>query len=401
MSNVSSLVSPQISSTLDKIVPPQAFGNQLVDVAKQKIVSTSLNKLDQLQDELQDIIKRKIDLEVKHKRNLNKLEEQYQPKPPKTPVLTEAEYNTAVEAENISYNAEKLALQKEEDNKSKQIQSVTKDPESKQKAKKKRVKTKVQRAKTKTKAEKRKAAVALLKNIAKSLGPLMLFTTTIAVSKLALQNGKLQDLVNETNAIIEAAQTSEELEQARVTRNSAYNTLNSNESTYVSLQNTLITIQLIITVARLLIPLLYLLPVPPLPLINQLNDKIDLLSFVLLMVIGVLEPVISELQDLKSQLREVDNRLDLETLNSDSLLLLSNTLNDVKFSINETYKGFQLVIKEDNDPKTIVRDVKRHYAVAINKQGAEVIKSQYSYTLEPNILIEQLKVIIDQQNLQG
>jgi len=39
--------------------------------------------------------------------------------------------------------------------------------------------------------------------------------------------------------------------------------------------------------------------------------------------------------------------------------------------------------------------------VAIDRDGVETIKSDYSFTLDPNDLVDQLKLIIDQQNLQG
>ncbi len=63
---------------------------------------------------------------------------------------------------------------------------------------------------------------------------------------------------------------------------------------------------------------------------------------------------------------------------------------------------FRLRIKEDQDPRTFVKDsIKRHYAAAFDKDNVEVVKSDYSYTLEPQILIDQLKIIIDQRNLQA
>jgi hypothetical protein len=49
----------------------------------------------------------------------------------------------------------------------------------------------------------------------------------------------------------------------------------------------------------------------------------------------------------------------------------------------------------------VVKGNKRHYAVSVNRDGVEVIKSDYSFTLDPNDLVDQLKLIIDQQNLQG
>jgi hypothetical protein len=42
---------------------------------------------------------------------------------------------------------------------------------------------------------------------------------------------------------------------------------------------------------------------------------------------------------------------------------------------------------------------KRHYAVAIDKWDVEVLKSELSFTLDPNDLIDQLKLVIDSQGL--
>ena len=58
-------------------------------------------------------------------------------------------------------------------------------------------------------------------------------------------------------------------------------------------------------------------------------------------------------------------------------------------------------LKEEDNPKFVVRGYKRRYAVAINKRDIESAKSEYSFTLDPNDLIEQLKLIIDQRNLQA
>ena len=66
-----------------------------------------------------------------------------------------------------------------------------------------------------------------------------------------------------------------------------------------------------------------------------------------------------------------------------------------------SYKGFIFKIKEENNPKFVVRGNKRRYAAAIDKFGVEVLRSEYSFTLDPQDLIDQLKLVIDQQNLQG
>lgn len=402
MNNVSSLVPTQINNTLSSVNLPQAFGDQVKDAAKQKIKQVALGQLDKLRKEAEDIIVKKTNLEVKHKSNLNKLEQQYNPKPPKEPLLTEKEYNAAVEAENISYELEKKTLQEQYDKKQEQIQSIVKDPNLGYKKKLGKFKTKRQSRASKSKAEKTASRKALLSNISKQIEPILAQTLLNLISQLVVQNLGLQDLVDQTNEIIDTAQTPAQLDQARVTRNSAYNTLDSNEKIITNVQNTLELIQLVISIAEALIPLLYINPTPPLPLIKSLEDRVALLNRILGAIINLLDPIVAYLNDLKNQLREVDNKLDIETINSlPSLDRLNNLLNTIKQPQNELYKGFKLVIKEDNDPRTTVQGVKRHYAVAIDRSGVEVLKSQYSYTLEPNILIDQLKLVIDRQNLQA
>ena len=93
-----------------------------------------------------------------------------------------------------------------------------------------------------------------------------------------------------------------------------------------------------------------------------------------------------------------------ENLNNQELTnLTSNLLTNID-QFGE-YKGFKFKIKEEQtlgaQQAIVVKGNKRHYAVAINRDGVEVIKSDYSFTLDPNDLVEQLKLTIDQQNLQG
>jgi hypothetical protein len=129
---------------------------------------------------------------------------------------------------------------------------------------------------------------------------------------------------------------------------------------------------------------------------------LTVVNAMLLALVAILDPIIEYLNELKAQLKEIDNKLDLETIDSGNLAALSALLNSIKQPKDETYKGFRLVIKEDQDPKTFVKDsIKRHYAAALDRDGVEVIKSEYSYTLDPQVLIDQLKIIIDQRNLQA
>lgn len=65
------------------------------------------------------------------------------------------------------------------------------------------------------------------------------------------------------------------------------------------------------------------------------------------------------------------------------------------------YKGFRFNIKQENNPKFVVQGNKRHYAIAINKDGNDVLFSSYSFTLDPDVLVSELKLEIDRKGLQG
>jgi hypothetical protein len=406
--NVSSLIPSGINNTLAGTGLPSAFGNQVVEAAKKKVISAALGQLEILKQKLEDTIKKKLELEIAHKKNLNQIESQYNPDDPNKSVLTEQEYKEAIAVENIRYESEKASLDNQEKQTNSDIQSITKDPKSKRKLENSKYKNKIKKDKAKNKANRSKAIKNLLKSTAKAAAPLLMFSSVLIISKIVRENNKLKELVDQTNEIIDTASTPEQLEQARVSRNSAYNVLNNNESNLINIQNKLEIISLLISISTILSNVILAsisFPGTP-PSAYVAYDKVvrllNLINAILLALVAILDPIIEYLNELKAQLKEIDNKLDLETINSTSLDNLNTLLNSIKQPKDEIYKGFRLRIKEDQDPRTFVKDeIKRHYAVALDKDGVEVIKSDYSYTLEPQILIDQLKIIIDQRNLQA
>ena len=88
-------------------------------------------------------------------------------------------------------------------------------------------------------------------------------------------------------------------------------------------------------------------------------------------------------------------------LNEQQFADLSNTFLPISNNEFEEYKGFKFKIKEEQNIAFVVKGNKRRYAVAIDRDGVEVIKSELSFTLDPQDLIDQLKLVIDQRNLQG
>ena len=124
-------------------------------------------------------------------------------------------------------------------------------------------------------------------------------------------------------------------------------------------------------------------------------------------IIGGLGNEISKLNDLIERLKTVNQLLDLKSainLNEQQLADLSNAFLPTggDFGI---YKGFKFAIKEEQtlgaQQAIVVKGNKRRYAVAINRDGTDILRSELSFTLDPNDLIDQLKLIIDQRNLQG
>ena len=91
----------------------------------------------------------------------------------------------------------------------------------------------------------------------------------------------------------------------------------------------------------------------------------------------------------------------LNNSNLNTLSGLANQITPTNTTNLGTYKGFTFFTREENDPKFNVRGNKRHYVVAVDTKNIERIKSDYSFTLNPQQLVLQLKLTIDQQDLQG
>jgi len=74
-----------------------------------------------------------------------------------------------------------------------------------------------------------------------------------------------------------------------------------------------------------------------------------------------------------------------------------NNVNNVNNINEEIYKGFTLGIVEEQYTPT----VKRIKGVAKNKQGIVLLQTPLSFTTSSQVLIEELKIIIDSNNLKA
>jgi hypothetical protein len=276
----------------------------------------------------------------------------------------------------------------------------------------------------KSQSDTRRATTArnnqVLQNVSKTLAPIIALQLTNTIIQIVSQNGKLQDLVNKTNIVIDSANTQNQINQAITLRNAAIQIINNQEKKVLSLQNTINTISTFIQVFNTIVSILSSLPIPtavppgigiPLTVITKITNiiaKAQYLIAALGVTLAVMVPILGQaivtLEDLKTQLHNINGLLDNITSNNNNIDNNINLLLGTNFSFGTNfpiYKGFKFAVKEENNLAFVVRGNKRHYAIAINSDGNEVLKSDYSFTLDPNDLIEQLKLTIDQKNLQA
>ena len=138
--------------------------------------------------------------------------------------------------------------------------------------------------------------------------------------------------------------------------------------------------------------------------LERANKLVSALNIVLAVASVALENEINELNELILRLKEITQNLTdktLNNLNEQQLTDLTNFFSPVGVDEFSPYKGFKFQIKTEENKSFEVKGNKRRYAVAIDRDGVEVIKSELSFTLDPNDLVDQLKLVIDQRNLQG
>jgi hypothetical protein len=107
-------------------------------------------------------------------------------------------------------------------------------------------------------------------------------------------------------------------------------------------------------------------------------------------ILGTILNLLNSL-DIILQYCAQDNNMNFEQINSE-INSLSNPTVVITQSEDNTYKGFTLTVKIDQTNES--QYIKR-YAVAQNKQGVDILKTDSSFASDPAVLISQLKFIID------
>ena len=232
------------------------------------------------------------------------------------------------------------------------------------------------------------------------------FIVSTLLQFISINNKKIEELINQVNNIISSASTKNDIDSARVARNNALIIININRN-YLSVVNNIISLlNAIIPILSILISVFSLLPVTFMNagIILQFQRLQKLLSdcnSLLNVVVLVTDKLLEDLNYQESRLLPLGELLDtnLNDLSADDLKKLINSYSQLGYLSGYDYKEFKFYIKEEEDPNFVVKGNKRRYAIAMNKKGYEVLKSKLSFTLDPNVLVEELKLIIDQKGL--
>jgi hypothetical protein len=410
--NISSVISPDVLNTISTSSVIKTFGDQLKDKAKEKVIAVIRDKAGELASDLEQVIKDEQQAGIDHNNELKRLETLYQ----QGQIPTKEEYDKAVLAENEAYKKQEESFKLQKEKIKKDITNINLDPYKKIKEDRKKRKAQRQEKRAKNKARdtqaKRDANKKVIKNAKKTLVPIIGLQIANQLFSIISQRAKLEELVDQVNAYIDTANTPETTNIATNLRNNTITLINNSISKLQSLQTTLNQINTYLAIFNAIVTVLSAIPIPtsvppgigiPVNVITRIvkaienaNRLVSALNVILSVASLLLENEVGKLNELILKLKNIN----LDGLNSQQLSdLTSSIYNNVDNF--PPYKGFKFKIKVEENKAFEVKGNKRRYAVATNRDGVEVLKSDFSFTLDPNDLIDQLKIVIDQRNLQG
>jgi len=412
--NIAPVVSPDILKTISASTAIKTFGSQLKDKNKETLIVGNQTKTASIDTELDDLTKKEIQAGANKDNTIQKAQSDFN-----TNQITQEQYNDIIVSANFTYETEIAAINIQRLKLEQDKQNINNNPLDKIKNQQKAFKTSIKNLRKKTQESETKSKQDLTKqvvsNITKTLVPVIALQLANSFSTLITQRKKLEELVDQVNNYIDTKVK----DQTTVTiatnlRNNAITLINNNikklenlKKSIERISRTVATIIVIVTIIEriLSLPIPFLLPIKVQfqPILQKLLKIISGISALLVIAIMLLSNEIIRLNELRDRLKEISLKLDgktLENLDDEQLSELSNEFLPAGGNYG-SYKGFKFAIKEEQNQAFIVKGNKRRYAVAIDRYGVEIIKSELSFTLDPNDLIEQLKLVIDQRNLQG
>ena len=231
------------------------------------------------------------------------------------------------------------------------------------------------------------------------------FIITLSLEFISLHNSTLDDIVEDVNKDILNVKTKQDVNAVKIKRNNALIIISKNEKKLAEIRSYIEILTVVSIILTTLIQVLSFLP--PLAitgatirLINKLEKLISKIAPFIPILLIVINKLEENLADIKAKLQNVSDILDnnIENLSPTEIQDLLKT-SDLGYLNGYDYKDFKFYIKEENNPNFIVKGNKRRYAVAVNKDGNEVLQTKPSFTLNPPVLVEELKLQIDQKGL--
>jgi len=400
--NISPIVSPDILKTISAVTAIKTFGAQLKDKSKETVIIGNQTKTADIQAEKDKLIKESESLGEKESADIEKASNDFN-----TNQITQQEYDDKVALIQSSTIAKKEIIDLQLAKLTQDQQNIDNNPNNILNNQQSLFNKNIQNLKKKTQSSenksKRNLTKQVLSNAVKSLAPIIGLQLANQFKNIISQRKKLEELVDQINNYIDTQVKDEQtVIIATNLRNNAITLINNSIKKLDNLEKILKTIQSIITVFALILSVISLIPVPVPPKVvitlEKANKLVLALSALLAIATSLLTNEIAKLNELIERLKQISLKLDGKSL--DNLNALSNLFLPTGLDY-PPYKGFNFKIKEEQNQKFVVKGNKRRYAVAINSDGIEQLKSEFSFTLDPNDLIEQLKLVIDQRNLQG
>jgi hypothetical protein len=273
------------------------------------------------------------------------------------------------------------------------------------------------------------------------------------IANTTISNKKIENLVDRVNDFIRNIQNEGDITKARLLVSNAKIIIGQNRERLKKIKQIVDVVQLLLPILDVILALFKINPIPTTfatvgitTLAANKDKKLEDIKLALVVLLGIISQILAELlRDLdyqESRLLPID---DLLTNNPESLLPESdtgpnpstsnpsdslsssnnsaedrfnakNSLDPVEDLLDQysskeilgnglgylegyDYKGFRFFVREEVNSRFVVKGNKRRYMIAKNRLDQEVLQSSYSFTLEPDVLAEELKLLIDQKGL--
>jgi hypothetical protein len=129
--------------------------------------------------------------------------------------------------------------------------------------------------------------------------------------------------------------------------------------------------------------------------LQQQKDRIDSLVIPIAIFSKIIQNIIASLNTLDTLILACNSNALLDNISN---VLIQTANNQNQADINDgSYKGFTFQIEEVPFSST----VNRRKAIALNQQGIPVLESELSFTANNQTLIDELKLIIDRDDLKA